>query len=402
MNAGMFLSGVGACFHKHGITVKYAKPMDIRVHTMFEQQSRTGKGESIDVFRPFAESMGLDVIEQLVFTDGALIGTIDNKIQQENRNKGLVPGDEDFRDPRVIGSLGLYDVIIFPEAIQMFKRGAYTENLREIIESALDSSAKVEKDLTGEWRLSYKSPATIIGTSYKLEEFEEVLLKQGMFQRLLVIIRDYPIEARKYLNEEIIKSSRKEDTNKDVEGELKILAKEIKEIAERNSNKMYRLSQSGEKSLLNYNHEKIEYINNNFTGSDLELVGPFTTSILTIYLKLAGIATVLNGSKSIGAKEIKETRPEIDYYFKSIVNEMLNRVSTGSYEMIRREILDYIRSTKKDKNGDHHVHRDKLMQHVINKLHVTENFVKSVIKQMKTNKEIVVERKKKEISIKSR
>jgi len=70
--------------------------------------------------------------------------------------------------------------------------------------------------------------------------------------------------------------------------------------------------------------------------------------------------------------------------------------------MIRREILDYIRSTKKDKNGDHHVHRDKLMQHVINKLHVTENFVKSVIKQMKTNKEIVVERKKKEISIKSR
>jgi len=33
MNAGMFLSGVGACFHKHGITVKYAKPMDIRVHT---------------------------------------------------------------------------------------------------------------------------------------------------------------------------------------------------------------------------------------------------------------------------------------------------------------------------------------------------------------------------------
>ncbi|NMC59073.1 MAG: hypothetical protein GYA51_06785, partial [Candidatus Methanofastidiosa archaeon] len=192
------------------------------------------------------------------------------------------------------------------------------------------------------------------------------------------------------------------NTNKDIEGELKILAKEIKEIAERNSNKMYRLSQSGEKSFLNYNHEKIEYINNNFTGSDLELVGPFTTSILTIYLKLAGIATVLNGSKSIGAKEIKETRPEIDYYFKSIVNEMLNRVSTGSYEMIRREILDYIRSTKKDKNGDHHVHRDKLMQHVINKLHVTENFVKSVIKQMKTNKEIVVERKKKEISIKSR
>jgi hypothetical protein len=175
MNAGMFLSGVGACFHKYGITVKFAKPMDIRVHTMFEQQSRTGKGESVDVFRPFAENMGLDVVEQLVFTDGALVGTIDNKIQQENRNKGLVPGDEDFRDPRVIGSLGLYDVIIFPEAIQMFKKGAYTENLREIIQSALDSSAKVEKDLTGEWRLSYRSPATIIGTSYKLEEFEEIL-----------------------------------------------------------------------------------------------------------------------------------------------------------------------------------------------------------------------------------
>lgn len=402
MNAGMFLSGVGACFHKHNITVKSTKPMDIRIHTMFEQQSRTGKGESVDVFIPFAKSMGLDVVEQLVFTDGALVGTIDAKIAQEIRNKGIHPSDEDFRDPRIIGTLGLTDIIIFPEAVQMFKKGAYTENLREILQLALDSSGKVEKNLTGEWQLSYKCAATVIGTTYKIEEFEEILLKQGMFQRLLVMIRDYTIEERKFLNDEIIKSSRKENVTDNVDGGLEVLAKEIKEIAEKNRNKVYRLNASGEKLLLNYNHEKIDYIDNNFTGSDLELVGPFTTSIETIYLKLACVAAVLNGSKSIGAREIKETRAEIDFYFKSIVNKMLSRVSTGSYEMIRKEILDYIRDTKADKNGDYRVSRDKLMQHVIDKLHVTENFVKSVIKQMKSNKEIIVESKEKQIKIKGR
>lgn len=279
----------------------------------------------------------------------------------------------------------------------MFKKGAYTENLREIIQSAMDNSAKVEKDLSGEYRLSYKSPATIIGTTYKLDEFEEILLKQGLFQRLLVMIRDYPIEKRMYLNQEIIKSSRKEKTTDDALKDLKVLAEQIREIAKENRGKIYRLSKNGEKLFLKYNKEKIDYISKYFTGSDLELVGPFTTSILNIHLKLAGIAAVFNGAKEIGADELKQTRPEIDYYFKSIVNKMLNRVSAGSYDQIRKEILDYLKGSKADKNGDHSVDRIKLMQHMIDKLHITENFFKSVIIQMKSNKEIVVDNKTKKI-----
>lgn len=397
MNSGMFLSGVGACFHKYGIGVRFAKRIDLRIHTMFEQASRTGKGESVDVLRQFAEWMGLDVIEQVVFTDAALVGTIDGKLQQENRAKGLVMGMDDFKDPRVIGSLGLNDLIIFPEAIQMFKKGAHTEDLREILQSAMDSSGKVEKDLSGEYRLSYKSPATIIGTTYKLEEFEEILLKQGLFQRLLVFIRDYPIEERSNLNAEIIKSSRIESTTDDAQENLKILAEQIKQIAKENEGKLYRLSQTGEKLFLRYNKEKIKYIKNNFSGTDLELVGPFTTSILNIHLKLAGIAAVLNGVDEIGADELKQTRPETDYYFKSIVTKMLNRVSSSSPDQVRKEILDYIRGLKPDKNGDHIANKDKLYQHMIDKLHVTDNFVKSVVLSMKSNQEIDVDNKTKQI-----
>lgn len=101
MNSGMFLGAVGACFHKYGITVRFAKRVDLRCHSLYEQQSRTGKGESVDVMRQFAEWMGLDVIEQLVFTDTALVGTIDGKIQQENRAKGLIMGMDGFRDPEL-------------------------------------------------------------------------------------------------------------------------------------------------------------------------------------------------------------------------------------------------------------------------------------------------------------
>ena len=76
---------------------------------------------------------------------------------------------------------------------------------------------------------------------------------------------------------------------------------------------------------------------------------------------------------------------------------MLNRVSSSSPDQVRKEILDYIRGLKPDKNGDHIANKDKLYQHMIDKLHVTDNFVKSVVLSMKSNQEIDVDNKTKQI-----
>lgn len=394
MNGVMFLSGVGACFHKHGITARFARPVDLRVHSLVEQDSRTGKGESEDSLIAFAKGLGIDETEELSMTDAAVVGSIDGKISQEMRAKGLFPGHPEFRDPRIIGAFGLYDLVLFPEAVKMFRKGAYNEDLAEILQLAMDNSGKVLKNLSGEFKLEYKTNSTFVGTTYELKEFPEVLLSQGLFQRMLVIIRDYPIEERETLNEQIIESSREDTNADDTFKELKKLGDEIRKIAEKNKNRNYRLSESGVKFMKRENKEKIDWIKEDFRGSDLKLVSPFTTSVLSYQLKLGCIAAVFNGTKEIGARELKQTKFEVDYYFKSIVTKMLNRVSTGKYDYVRKEVLNYIGGRRGQK-----VKRAQLEEHLITKMHITNNKVKSVINQMKKNKEIIIDRKNKEIKL---
>ena len=394
MNGVMFLSAVGACFHKHGITARFGDLVDLRAHSFLEQDSRSGKGEAIKSLVAFSKGLGLDITQELTITDAAVIGTVDGQISQKIREKGLFPGHPDFKDPRTIGSFGLYDMVIFPEAQQMFQSGPYTKDLVNAMQVAMDNFGKMYKNLAGNFKIDCYCNATFVGTTYKLKELPEILVKKGIFQRMLVIIRNFPIEKRGILNEQIIESSREETSADETFEKLKKLGDEIRKIAEKNKNRNYRLSESGVKFMKRENREKIDWIKEDFSGSDLELVSPFTTSILSYQLKLGCIAAVFNGTKEIGARELKQTKFEVDYYFKSIVTKMLNRVSTGKYDYVRKEVLNYIGGRRGQK-----VKRAQLEEHLITKMHITNNKVKSVINQMKKNKEIIIDRKNKEIKL---
>jgi hypothetical protein len=410
MNRFMFLAALGALLHKRGIKVRRRSNMlDTRIHILVIQASRTGKGVSLSLMREFCEAMKwldeedeeetINFVRELQITDAAIVGTIDGKIAERNRAKGIDhPDDPDYREPVIIGDLGLYDVVAFSEAKQMFKAGAHNEDLLELIQSAADQPGWIDKKLAGENRIRYISNATIVGTTYFLDEFKELLLKQGIFQRFLVMVRDLTFEERMALDEMMIDEpdakhvSEKylENPSEYVSKELAILARDIVlQVGMFDKDIVLSLDDSGRRKMRSLHKQFKNYLSG-FSGIELEILMPFSSAIIELYIKLGAIAAVLNGSKTIGKKELNEVRDEVTIYTKSIVDKILASLSAVDQNKIRKTI-----NTILNDNNNKGRSEEDLKKFVLKELDdVNPRRVNMVLKAMIQNKEIIKDSKK--------
>lgn len=339
MNAGMFLSLTGAAAHDRGFEIQVLNRLDPRIHTLLIQPSRSGKGAAMAVANHFADMMGLSYTQEVQITDAALVGTVDGKIDQRNREKGYSAEDPEFVNPLILGAFGLYKVITFPEAKQMFKVGAHREDLMEIIQMALDSPGFVSKRLANNFPIKYKTDSTIIGTTYFLDEFEEILLKQGVFQRMMIMVDPFGIEKRMKLNKALIK---KPDALIDYDKFMPAMQELADEVQEKmksfHSGHVFERSESGEEALLKLEKERIGLIQNQFIGKDRELMLPYTTSVNNTHQKLACVAAILNGSDEITRREVLETQQDVEASFNCVINDIISRVSGVKPEKIQKMI----------------------------------------------------------------
>ena len=350
MNEMMFLVLAGAICHQRDILVETQGLRDLRVHLLVIQPSRTGKGVSLGILANAATLCGVSNTNEIVFTDAGLIGRINEKIVAQN--KDLKPDDEDYIDPTVIGDLGNFEIISFSEGKQMIKLSAYAEDKLELLQSAMDTPGKIRKKLAEGVSIEYESNASIVATTYFLDDFEKIFLEQGIFQRMLVYVRNFTIKERRQLNNEIIFADRIKNDN---------FQDDLKEYCDELITKVQRTPEGTrltiDKTAQKYINEKINTWTNSieadFKGAELEIMLSYTTASINLFYKIAGIAAVLNGSKKITSREANFAHGFVRKYIQSIQNEVLAKVSVVDDRMIGAYISKFIQTVeKKDKSGE--------------------------------------------------
>jgi hypothetical protein len=407
MNTSMFYSVIGSALHKRKITSSHGGSVDQRIHTLHFQQSRSGKRLALEMARDLGINLGQSYKEEVVFTDAALIGTVDQKALQKMKDKGYVFGDPECPEPVILGSLAKYDLIAFPEAKVMFKTGAFSEQQLEILQMIMDTNGHISKNLAGELEIEYDSPSTLIGTTYFLEEFKEIVLKQGIFQRLMVTSRELTTQERRALNEIIITGEITDEQIKFFNIKYEILPKEdietaLGELSDIIRDKLgayergyvLRLDEDAKEVFKDYNNDRMDEVERSFSGSDREIIDSYTTSIIDLQTKLAGVATVLSGKDYIGMDELIQTKPQIDMYFKTVGNDILTRVSEVDLDKIRRGIYNLL---KENPEG---LQKQGIKTTLVDQFHFSSRKVNLILKQMTTHKEIEKSKNNKYVLVK--
>lgn len=383
INAGMFLSLTGAAAHDRKFEIQLINRIDPRIHTLLVQPSRSGKGAAMIVGGMFAELLKLSYTQEVEITDAALVGTIDAKIEQRNREKGYSPEDPDFVNPLILGALGLYKVITFPEAKMMFKVGAHKENLLEIIQMALDSPGYVSKRLANNFPIKYKTDATIIGTTYFLDEFEEILLKQGMFQRMMIFVDQFGMEKRSQLNGAMIRRPKDLLTPEEIYpalGELSDIILEKTSSFERGF--VFDKNEYGQKAFEQLEGARMKEIDARFIGKDREIMLPYTTSVVNMHHKLACVAAIFNESDSITEREVQDTQQDIATSLSCVVNDIISRVSGTKPAKIQKMIKSMLMQQPEGLSIRY------IKEEIDKNYHVNQRQTNQVLRGMLTNKEL--------------
>lgn len=350
MNEMMFLVLAGAVCHKRGILIETQGLRDLRMHILLIQPSRTGKGVSLKILGQSCRFAGLTYTDEIIFTDAGLIGKIDEKAAQANRGKD--ENDDDYQDPVIVGDLGNYDVISFSEGKQMIKLSAYAEDKLELLQSAMDTPGNVRKKLAEGVSIEYESNASIVGTTYFLDDFEKIFLEQGIFQRMLVFVRNFTTKERRKLNKEIITSPA--INNDQFEDDLKVYCnKLVSRVLQTPEGTKLSVDDSAQK----YFEDKIDLWTNSieadFKGAELEIMLSYTTACINLFYKISGIAAVLNGSTVITSREANFAHSFVKKYLKSIQNEVLTKVSVVDDRMIGAYVSRFVHGAEtRDKTGE--------------------------------------------------
>jgi hypothetical protein len=324
---------------------------DLRIHQLLMQDSRTGKGESLKILRKASEYCDVAYTNESIFTDAGLVGYVDGVIAQGNKKHGLEPGDEGYLNPVVLGDLGTYDIIAFPEGKQMIKIGAYTENLLEILQLAMDTPGMVKKKLLQEIAVEFECNASIIATTYYTSEFEQIFLEQGIFQRMLVIVRDYDMNDRRALNRSLIMDDPEIPTEEFDDVLNNYCKKLVAQINKTLPDTIITINDKGRKTLLKRIESWSDYIENEFTGFERKTMSSYTTSAQNLYIKIGAIVAVLNGKTEIGPLEIASAHIYMKDYMDSITKEILMKVSGIDDTQVRRLINGSLRQSEM-KNGN--------------------------------------------------
>jgi hypothetical protein len=352
LNRPMFLSGCGCAMHKQGLKIQRGlNQIDTRIHILPIQPSGTGKKLAIDLMKTFVDSLGQDIdfTAEASITDAGLVGSIDDKIDQMNKQKDLYPGMPEYKHPVIYGDLALKDIIAFEEAQQMFRQGAHNESILNYLQIAMDSGNWLEKKMRVQTRIAYHSDATIVGTTYFLDEFKEIVIQQGIFRRFLVTVKNLTMKEKRDMVKMMIRGPETKYDPEDVAIGLRHLGEDVGEaIQSYEPDTVFKMDESGIRFLEGQNDQLFNYLETDFIGKEATNIQPFTGAIVDFYVKLGSVAAVLNGSNIIRAKELKSVQPEIDLYFNSIANELLPRTSSRESEKLQKSIYSLL--VDKDKH----------------------------------------------------
>lgn len=401
---GLFYVLMGSLLHQCGMQVKQSNFMDLRLHLMLFQPSRTGKQVALDFMEYMADLLGLLKVQEVQITDAGLVGNIDETTYKANKSSGRNnPEDPEYRNPIILGDFGLYNIVSFPEAKILFKDdNKFTKDLLDIIQMVCDTNGLVRKKRTYEVPLEYQSRTSLIGTTYFLEdEFGKVLTRQGIFQRFLILHDPFPTEKRELVGltmnysgvverrgDEIVEVEVPQDIIEKIDHEI-VPWDEIDGRAESLRDRILESVNSYEKDFVMYKsreaaevlsqYEKQRYnsVRAHFVGSEIETIESFLTSLNVMHHKLAAISAVLNCHDFIEEIDVIETHEVINMCYEAVVNDIVGRLKGADPDSIESSIINLL-----IKEGPKGLNRKQIINKLAQKFHFQDKKIGNVIKRM--------------------
>jgi len=354
--------------------------------------SRSGKGQAIKVIENLAEMLQIRYKTEGVITDAGLIGTV-----RINKKR-----EEDI----IYGDLYNYDLLLVPEANQIFKKRQYKEEILDILQNALDTTVITETDLIGkrkissfggridkklasEKEISYTTNISFMFFTYFLEEFRQVLLEQGIFQRTIVYIENFDAEKRALLNDIIVDNLEVKDLEK-YYGLLTDIATELKLISIKNKAfTAIRFDNYALDTIKRIIQTYTRRITGNFKGRDLELILPFTTSMIEFLVKISGTIALLESSQVISNMHVGRARFVVDMCFSSLLGELLMKASKKqeTYEVLEQRIIGLLANLPKP------ISKEEFYKLCMQRCGVrNRNKIVMVVKKMIANKQLKIDK----------
>lgn len=169
-----------------------ARKIDIRTHMLLIQPSGSGKGAGFGIACDFFEGLGLTVHKLTEATDAGLVGTID---RWDEKSKEYVINEGLLKDA---------DLIAMEEASTLFDfQSDFSKKNLTYIQIAcnphLDSSSHIEKKLGRGEPIKLHPTCSFMLLTYMPDKLMSALVKRGVLQRFITIIRDIGLEERKFL-----------------------------------------------------------------------------------------------------------------------------------------------------------------------------------------------------------
>lgn len=324
-----------------------------RLSCLLISPSRSGKGQATKVAKEFLTACDIPWTKTTQFTDAGMIGSIDKdiaKLASVMLSKGNVDPAKLDLDPVIPGDLKTYRTIFFDEAKSLVVPNKWTQNIYEILQEALDDPGMVRKKLADKYPIAYETNVSIIATTYYLKNFHQTLMEQGFFQRILVLVETMTPERRKDLNDALCM-----DWSSDVDKtllELQDLAARILEavhkfekVCKEKDIQSIRTTIEAQKAVKGMVGSHLQYMRTHFSGSDLEVLMPFTTGSIEKIWKLGAMSAILDGRSEISALDIANGKEIIGLYLNSIMNEILANVElkTTQREKYENKILQLLK-----------------------------------------------------------
>lgn len=212
-----------ACFHMLIGSMRHIRRLrivrgddwlDPRIHVAYLADSASGKGVGASFLQRVTKRLGTSVYNATDFTDAALIGTIRTTDDGEPVvHKGLLSGythewleDKQAMEPRPI------DILYVSEASKVLepRPGPSDALIMNSLQIAMNPYGTpdnlVTKKLAEGPSVSYGTDVTLFLTTFLPVSFADVVLKRGLFQRTLMIVKQSHHKERVEVTKEFFRS----------------------------------------------------------------------------------------------------------------------------------------------------------------------------------------------------
>jgi len=318
--------------------------LDYRFSLLLIAPSRGGKGQATKVAKEFLDIAKIDWTKITLATEAGLVGQVDQELSKISAKQIQLGMTDNVMSPVIKGDLDRYRVIFYDEAKTLVVPGNFSQGLHEVLQEGMDTPGIIRKKLANKFPIEYETHSSIIATTYYLRDFSKMILEQGLFQRMLVLVEQIDINKRHKINDALCGKWHGTDVTADIKSLVNMMNSHIDQTLEKANSKNISIITASPKAndlIRKTVSEMLDNMAKNFQGMDLEVLLPFTTGSIEKFYKLSAMSAIFDKRLVIQPEDVSNAKSVILVYVDSIMNEILVNVegTKTKQEALHQKVL---------------------------------------------------------------